>query len=99
MAVNSQLSAQPRVLAPFRTVRDEWVGPRGTGANLRICRKKSQIRGRACPSVGRGGADRADCVRDLELRELEVSKQTAWQSVLPLALRTRRTVDADSERR
>ena len=36
---------------------------------------------------------------DLELRELEVSKQTAWQSVLPLALRTRRTVDADSERR
>jgi hypothetical protein len=75
------------------------VGPRGTGANLRICRKKSQIRGRACPSVGRGGADRADCVRDLELRELEVSKQTAWQSVLPLALRTGWTVDADGERR
>ena len=75
------------------------VGPRGTGANLRICRDKSQIQRRARPSVGRGGADRADCVRDLELRELEVSKQTAWQSVLPLALRTRRTVDADSERR
>ena len=75
------------------------LGPRGTEPNLRICRKKSQIRGRARPSVGRGGADRADCVRDLELRELEVSKQTAWQSVLPLALRTGWTVDADGERR
>ena len=54
---------------------------------------------RARPTVGRGGADRADCVRDLELRELEVSKQTACRSVVPLALRTGRTVDADGERR
>ena len=40
-----------------------------------------------------------DRVRDLELCEREVSKQTACQSVLPLALRTGRTVDADGERR
>ena len=78
-----------------------WVGPRGTGANenLGICRNFSQTRRRARPSVGRGGADRADRVRDLELRERQVSKQTACQSVLPLALRTGRTVDADGERR
>ena len=48
---------------------------------------------------GRGGADRADCVRDLELRERQVSKQTACRSVVPLALRTGWTVDADGERR
>ena len=41
--------------------------------NLGICSNFSQTRRRARPSVGRGGADRADCVRDLELRELEVS--------------------------
>ena len=76
-----------------------WVGPRGTGANLRICRDKSQIQRRARPSVGRGGADRADRVRDLELHERQVSKQTACRSVLLLALRTGRTVDADGERR
>ena len=67
--------------------------------NQRTKNKKSQIRGRARPSAGRGGADCADRVRDLELREREVSKQTACQSVFPVALRTGRTVDADGERR
>ena len=64
-----------------------------------MCRNFFQKRHRARPTVGRGGADRADCVRDLELCELEVSKQTACRSVVPLALRTGRTVDADGERR
>ena len=75
------------------------VDPRGTGPNLGICRNFFQTRRRARPSVGRGGAERTDRVRDLELRERQVSKQTACQSVLPLALRTGRTVDADGERR
>ena len=75
------------------------VGPAGTEPNLGICRNFSQTRRRARPSVGRGGADRADCVRDLELRERQVSKQTACRSVVSLALRTGWTVDADGERR
>ena len=79
--------------------RAPGVGPRGTEPNLGICRNFFQTRRRARPTVGRGGADRADCVRDLELRERQVSKQTACRSVVPLALRTGRTVDADGERR
>ena len=65
--------AHPRTKADGTAGGTRRVGPRGTGANLGICRIFSQTRRRARPTVGRGGADRAD-------RELETSSCASARS-------------------
>ena len=84
---------------PRARSRPGWSSTRNWRKSENLSQKVSDPRSGLCPSVGRGGADRADCVRDLELRELEVSKQTAWQSVLPLALTSQDETDCGRRRR
>ena len=75
------------------------VGPRVTGANLRICRKKSQIRRAVATAVARtsGRSDRP--ASDLEMDTLEVTGYIAFLNVVALKNKPDHQVDADGEHR
>ena len=75
------------------------VGPRGTGANLRNCRKKSQIQRSVATAVARtsGRSDRP--ASDPEMDTLEVTGYIAFLNVVALKNKPDHQVDADGERR
>ena len=72
-----------------------WVGPRGTGTNLRTCRKKSQIRGRATVQAPDAAAPTARIALETSscASARSQSKPRVNRFFLPLALRTGRTVE------
>ena len=75
------------------------VGPAGTGADLRICRKKSQIQRRvALPSPGRPPAQ-IRRRQDLEMARAEVLTKSFCRNMFALKNRLSHQVDADGEHR
>ena len=94
------LAAADRVVTCIGTAAARGrVGPRGTGANLRICRKKSQIRGAVATAVARtsGRSDRP--ASDLEMDTLEVTGYIAFLNMVALKNKPDHQVDADGEHR
>ena len=75
------------------------VGPRGTGANLRNCRKKSQIqRASGLPSPGRPPAQ-IGLRSALEMAHAERTTKSICRNVSALRNRISHQVDADGEHR
>ena len=80
-----------------RPATRSWVGPRGTGPNLRICRDKSQVRGPSgLPSRARPAAQ-IGLRSDLEMARAEVATKSFCRNVSALRNRISHQVDADGE--
>ena len=79
------------------------VGPAGTGADLRICRKKSQIQRSVATAVartsGRSDVDPPETQSDPGMDTLEVTGYIAFLNVVALKNKPDHQVDADGERR
>ena len=102
-AQNEEVRTSIGGFSGFRDGRDpgvhHWVGPRGTGANLRNCRKKSQIqRASGLPSPGRPPAQ-IRRRQDLEMACAEVLTKSFCRNMFALKNRLSHQVDADGEHR
>ena len=75
------------------------LGPRGTEPNLRICRKKSQIRRAVATAVATTSVRSDRPASDLEMVTPEVTGYTASRNVVALKNKPDHQVDADGELR
>ena len=94
------MCTRPRQLSEgMNTRRDVGRGPRGTGANLRNCRKKSQIqRASGLPSPGRPPAQ-IGLRSALEMAHAERTTKSFCRNMSALRNRISHQVDADGEHR